>query len=60
MIYKDKRKFMKFLKQKFEKIGIDCTISSRKRLRFTKEKTIRFFNYIKDIEIQKEYEYKFK
>lgn len=51
---------LKSLKQRFEKIGIDCTISSRKRLRFTKDKTIRFFNYIKDIEIQKEYEYKFK
>ena len=51
---------LKSLKQKFEENGLYCTISSRKRLRFTKKETIRFFNYIKDIEIQKEYEYKFR
>ena len=51
---------LKSLKQKFEEKCMNCTISSRNRLRFSKIETIKFFSYIKDIEIQKEYEYKFK
>lgn len=48
-----------FLKELFQKINIFCNITCKKRLFFPKKETIKYFNYIKSIEIQKEYEYKF-
>jgi LAGLIDADG DNA endonuclease family/NUMOD3 motif len=54
-----KKKDLIFLKEMFKKIYMDCTITARNRLRFNKKETIKYFNYIKDIKIQKEYEYKF-
>lgn len=49
-----------FVQAEFEKIDIICSITKRKRLTFDAKETLKFFNYIKEIEIQKEYEYKFK
>jgi len=48
-----------FLQECFEKINLKCIITTRNRLRFSKKETIKYFNYIKYIKIQKEYEYKF-
>lgn len=45
---------------KFGEIDIIPTITSRKRLFFNKKETIKFLNFISNIKIQKEYEYKFK
>jgi hypothetical protein len=50
---------IKFIQNLFSKINIKCSITQRNRIRFNKKETINYFNYIKDIKIQKEYEYKF-
>jgi len=44
----------------FFRYDINAKITSRNRIYLNKKETIKFFNYIKGIKIQKEYEYKFK
>jgi len=44
----------------FLNININVKITKRNRIYLNKKETIKFFNYIKDIKVQKEYEYKFK
>jgi hypothetical protein len=51
---------LSFIVETFSVIGFFVKITSRKRIFFNKKETIKFFDYIKDIKIQKEYEYKFK
>jgi len=43
-----------------DNININVKITKRNRIYLNKKETIKFFNYIKDIKVQKEYEYKFK
>ena len=50
---------MIFLTKCFNKINLECVITTKNRLRFGKKETLKYFDYIKEVKIQKEYEYKF-
>jgi hypothetical protein len=52
-------KDLEFIQILFNKIDIYPTINNRNRLLFSSQESKKFFNFISNIKIQKEYEYKF-
>ena len=52
-------KDLEFIQILFNKIDIYPTINNRNRLFFSSQESKKFFNFISNIKIQKEYEYKF-
>lgn len=52
------KKYLKLISNKMKKNGFNNSITTRNRIRLPKKDTINFLNYISNINIQKEYLYK--